>query len=119
VLPYPAIRRPATMASESTLTTTLRGSLVALVTPMYPDGRLDFDAYRQLIDWHIEQGTKGIVVVGTTGESPSVNMDEHAELISVAVKHTAGRIPVVAGVGGNSTSEAIILSQHALEVGAD
>lgn len=106
------------MASESTHPT-LQGSLVALVTPMHPDGRLDFDAYRQLIDWHIAEGTNGIVVVGTTGESPSVDMDEHAELISVAVEHTAGRIPVVAGVGGNSTTEAITLSRHALEVGAD
>ncbi len=106
------------MASDNPLPV-LRGSLVALVTPMHPDGRLDFDTYRKLIDWHIDQGTKGIVVVGTTGESPSVDMNEHAELIGVAVKHAAGRIPVVAGVGGNSTAEAITLSRHAHQVGAD
>lgn len=97
----------------------LQGSLVALITPMYPDGTLDFAAYRKLIDWHVSQGTDGIVVVGTSGESPTVNVDEHAELIKVAVEHAAGRIPVVAGIGGNSTAEAIVLSQHALEVGAD
>lgn len=97
----------------------LQGSLVALITPMHPDGSLDLEAYRRLIDWHVSQGTNGIVVVGTTGESPTVDVDEHAELIRVAVDHAAGRLPVVAGIGGNSTAEAIILSQHALEVGAD
>ncbi len=107
------------MAIDQSVTSILRGSLVALVTPMHPDGSLDYEAYKKLIDWHVEQGTNGIVVVGTTGESPTVNMDEHAQLISVAVKHAAGRIPVVAGVGGNSTSEAIQLSTHAMEVGAD
>ncbi|NYT38644.1 4-hydroxy-tetrahydrodipicolinate synthase [Allopusillimonas soli] len=96
----------------------LGGSLVALVTPMLPDGSLDFEAYRKLIDWHVEQGTDGLVVVGTSGESPTVDVDEHAELIRVAAEHAAGRIPVVAGTGGNSTSEAIELSRHALRVGA-
>lgn len=93
--------------------------MVALVTPMDQDGNLDFAAYRKLIDWHVEQGTKALVVVGTSGESPTVDMDEHAQLIKVAVEHAAGRLPVVAGVGGNSTTEAIELSAHALEVGAD
>lgn len=93
--------------------------MVALITPMDQDGNLDYVAYRKLIDWHIEQGTKALVVVGTSGESPTVDMDEHAQLIKVAVEHTAGRIPVIAGVGGNSTTEAIELSAHALEVGAD
>ncbi|KAA0910480.1 4-hydroxy-tetrahydrodipicolinate synthase [Pusillimonas sp. ANT_WB101] len=97
---------------------TFRGSLVALITPMHPDGTLDFEAYRKLIDWHVAEGTDGLVVVGTTGESPTVDVDEHAELIRVAVEHAAGRLPVIAGVGGNSTSEAIDLSRHALEVGA-
>lgn len=93
--------------------------MVALITPMRPDGSLDFDAYRKLIDWHIEQGTDALVVVGTTGESPTVDMDEHADLIRVAVEHAAGRVPIIAGVGGNSTDEAIHLTQHAKAVGAD
>lgn len=96
-----------------------QGSLVALVTPMQPDGALDYAAYRALIDWHVAEGTDGLVVVGTTGESPTVSMDEHAELIKVAVEHAAGRIPVIAGVGANSTDEAIHLARHAHAVGAD
>lgn len=107
------------MASSDSATPVLQGSMVALITPMFPDGQLDFEAYRKLIDWHIEEGTDAIVVVGTSGESPTVDMDEHAELISIAVKHAAGRIPVIAGVGGNSTTEAIELTRHAQEVGAD
>ncbi|MDS1142440.1 4-hydroxy-tetrahydrodipicolinate synthase [Pusillimonas sp. SM2304] len=95
-----------------------QGSMVALITPMLPDGSLDFDAYRKLIDWHAEQGTDGLVVVGTSGESPTVTVEEHVELIKVAVEHAAGRLPVIAGIGGNSTSEAIELSQHAKQVGA-
>jgi len=95
-----------------------QGSLVALVTPMQPDGSLDYAAYRSLIDWHVAEGTDALVVVGTTGESPTVSMDEHAELIRVAVEHAAGRIPVIAGVGANSTDEAIHLARHALAVGA-
>lgn len=92
--------------------------MVALITPMQPDGSLDFEAFRKLIDWHVEQGTDALVVVGTTGESPTVNMDEHADLIEVAVEHAAGRVPVIAGVGGNSTAEAIHLTEHAKAVGA-
>lgn len=107
------------MASINSAIPVLQGSLVALITPMFPDGALDFAAFRKLIDWHASQGTDGIVVVGTSGESPTVNVDEHAELIRVAVEHAAGRLPVVAGIGGNSTSEAIALSRHALEVGAN
>lgn len=107
------------MAISNTAMPPLEGSMVALVTPMDQDGNLDFAAYRKLIDWHVEQGTKALVVVGTSGESPTVDMDEHAQLIKVAVEHAAGRLPVVAGVGGNSTTEAIELSAHALEVGAD
>ena len=98
--------------------TVLGGSMVAIITPMHPDGTLDFDAYRKLIDWHIAEGTDGLVVVGTSGESPTVDVEEHAELIRVAVEHSAGRIPVIAGTGGNSTSEAIELSRHAKSVGA-
>lgn len=107
------------MASTNSAIPVLQGSLVALITPMFPDGTLDFAAYRKLIDWHVSQGTDGIVVVGTSGESPTVDIEEHAEVIRVAVEHAAGRLPVVAGIGGNSTSEAITLSRHALSVGAD
>lgn len=97
----------------------IRGSLVAIVTPMLPDGSLDYASFRQLIDWHADQGTSALVVVGTTGESPTLSMEEHGEVIRVAVEHAAGRIPVIAGVGGNSTSEAIELATHAKEVGAN
>ena len=97
----------------------LKGSLVAIVTPMFADGSLDLDALRALIDWHIAQGTDGIVIVGTTGESPTVNVEEHCTLMRVAVEHVNGRIPVIAGTGANSTSEAIELTQHAKDIGAD
>jgi 4-hydroxy-tetrahydrodipicolinate synthase len=97
----------------------LQGSLVAIVTPMREDGALDLDAFRRLIDWHIREGTDGIVVVGTTGESPTVDFEEHRLLIDTAVKHVARRIPVIAGTGGNSTKEAIELSAHAKKAGAD
>jgi 4-hydroxy-tetrahydrodipicolinate synthase len=97
----------------------LVGSLVAIVTPMFEDGSIDYDSLGHLIDWHIECGTRGIVVVGTTGESPTVNVDEHADLIEYAVKHASSRVPVIAGTGANSTVEAIDLSQHAQKVGAD
>ena len=96
----------------------LTGSLVALVTPMFEDGSLDWDSYRKLIDWHVSEGTDALVVVGTTGESPTVNVDEHAMLIQVAVEQAAGRIPVIAGTGANSTSEAIELAVHSQRVGA-
>jgi 4-hydroxy-tetrahydrodipicolinate synthase len=86
---------------------------------MRPDGSLDYEAYRSLIDWHVAEGTDALVVVGTTGESPTVSVDEHAELIRVAVEHSAGRIPVIAGVGANSTDEAIHLARRAKAVGAD
>ena len=97
----------------------ITGSLVALVTPMLEDGSIDFDAYRALIDWHVEQGTDAIVAVGTSGEPPTVSVDEHCELMKVAVEHAAGRIPVIAGAGGNSTHEAIKLTRYAHSVGAN
>lgn len=97
----------------------IQGSIVAIVTPMHADGALDLPGLRKLIDWHIAEGTDGIVIVGTTGESPTVSVDEHCELIRVAVEHTAKRIPIIAGTGGNSTSEAIELTQFAKDVGAD
>ena len=94
------------------------GSIVAIVTPMQDDGSLDFPRFRSLIDWHIAEGTDGIVVVGTTGESPTVNFDEHKELIKIAVQHSKGRIPIIAGTGGNSTAEAVELTASAKETGA-
>jgi len=95
-----------------------RGSLVAIVTPMSEDGALDLDALRRLVDWHIAEGTDGIVIVGTTGESPTVDFDEHCQLIRVTVEQAAGRVPVIAGTGANSTSEAIELTECARAAGA-
>jgi 4-hydroxy-tetrahydrodipicolinate synthase len=96
----------------------LTGSIVAIVTPMREDGTLDLACFRALMDWHIAEGTDAIVVVGTTGESPTVNFDEHKELIRIAVEHAAGRIPVIAGTGANSTVEAIELAGSARNAGA-
>jgi 4-hydroxy-tetrahydrodipicolinate synthase len=96
----------------------IKGSLVAIVTPMHDDGTLDLERYRKLIDWHIEAGTAAIVAVGTTGESPTVSVEEHQQLIRVAVEHAAGRVPVIAGTGANSTREAVELTRHAKQVGA-
>lgn len=96
----------------------ITGSIVAIVTPMNEDGSLDFSRLRSLIDWHVAEGTDGIVIVGTTGESPTVNVDEHCELIRVSVEHAAGRIPVIAGTGANSTAEAVELARFAQEAGA-
>ena len=97
----------------------LTGSLVAIVTPMHEDGSLDLERFRRLLDFHIREGTDGIVVVGTTGESPTVDWDEHRLLIKTAVDHVARRVPVIAGTGANSTREAIELSAYAKEAGAD
>ncbi|MEP7072779.1 MAG: 4-hydroxy-tetrahydrodipicolinate synthase [Nitrosospira sp.] len=97
----------------------MRGSLVAIVTPMHEEGVLDLDRFRALIDFHVAEGTDGIVVVGTTGESPTVDFDEHRLLISAAVERAAGRVPVIAGTGANSTREAIDLSVYAKDAGAD
>ncbi len=97
----------------------IAGSMPAIVTPMLEDGSLDYPSLRSLLDWHVEQGSDGIVIVGTSGESPTVSVEEHCELIRVTVEHIAGRIPVIAGTGGNSTIEAIELTQFAKKVGAD
>jgi 4-hydroxy-tetrahydrodipicolinate synthase len=97
----------------------LKGSLVAIVTPMHVDGTLDIPSLRSLIDFHVEQGTDGIVIVGTTGESPTVDFDEHCLLIRTTVEQAAGRIPVIAGTGANSTREAIELTHQAKEAGVD
>lgn len=96
----------------------ITGSIVAIVTPMHEDGSLDYDSLGRLIDHHVREGTDGIVIVGTTGESPTVDVDEHGELIRFAVTHAAGRIPVIAGTGANSTAEAVELTRHAQKVGA-
>jgi 4-hydroxy-tetrahydrodipicolinate synthase len=96
----------------------LSGSLVAIVTPMLADGELDLPRLKALIDWHVAEGTDGIVIVGTTGESPTVDVDEHCKLIESAVKFAAGRVPVIAGTGGNSTREAINLNRFAAKAGA-
>ncbi|MBP8277819.1 MAG: 4-hydroxy-tetrahydrodipicolinate synthase [Propionivibrio sp.] len=98
---------------------TITGSIVAIVTPMHEDGSLDLPCLRKLIDFHVQEGTDAIVIVGTTGESPTVDVEEHQELIRVAVDHAAGRIPVIAGTGANSTSEAIEMTAFAKKVGAD
>ncbi|MEN8175191.1 MAG: 4-hydroxy-tetrahydrodipicolinate synthase [Pseudomonadota bacterium] len=97
----------------------IRGSLVALVTPMRPDGALDFDALRGLVDWHVAQGTAAIVSVGTTGESATLDEDEHCDVIRRTVEFAAGRIPVVAGTGANATTEAVRLTRCAAAAGAD
>jgi len=99
--------------------TPIVGSIVALVTPMHEDGSVDYDALRRLIDWHIAEGTNCIGVVGTTGESPTVSVEEHCEIIRVSVEHARGRVPIMAGAGANATSEAIELTRFAKQVGAD
>ena len=97
----------------------ITGSIVALVTPMHEDGSVDYAALRKLIDWHVAEGTDCIGVVGTTGESPTVNVEEHCEIIRVAVEQAAKRVPILAGCGANSTAEAIELAKFAQKVGAD
>jgi len=97
----------------------IQGSLVAIVTPMHPDGSIDEGAYRRLVDWHVEQGTHAIVTVGTTGESATLDEQEHCAAIALVVEHVDGRIPVIAGTGANSTSEAISLTRCARDAGAD
>ncbi len=97
----------------------IAGSMPAIVTPMFEDGGLDYPSLRSLLDWHVSEGSDGIVIVGTSGESPTVSVQEHCELIRATVEHIAGRIPVIAGTGGNSTIEAIELTEFAKKVGAD
>lgn len=96
----------------------IQGSIVAIVTPMLADGSLDYPRLKSLVDFHAAEGTDGIVIVGTTGESPTVDVDEHCELIRAAVEYAAGRLPIIAGTGGNSTSEAIELTAYAKKAGA-
>ena len=98
---------------------TITGSIVALATPLHEDGGVDYPTLRKLVDWHINEGTDCIGVVGTTGESPTVNVEEHCEIIRVAVEQAAQRVPIMAGCGANSTAEAIELARFAKQVGAD
>ncbi len=96
-----------------------KGSLVALITPMRDDGSVDEKAYAEFVDWQIKEGTNGVVPVGTTGESPTLSHDEHRRVVEIAVGVAKGRVPVIAGAGSNSTEEAIMLTRHAKEAGAD
>ena len=97
----------------------IKGSIVAIVTPMHADGSLDYPGLNKLVDWHIAEGTDAIVIAGTTGESATVSVEEHCALIKATVEYAKGRIPIIAGAGGNSTAEAIKLTQYAKEAGAD
>ncbi len=97
----------------------IQGSIPALITPMLEDGKVDYPTLRKLIDWHVAEGTDCIGVVGTTGESPTVTVDEHCEIIRVSVEQAAGRVPIMAGCGANSTAEAIELAKFAKKVGAN
>lgn len=97
----------------------IQGSIVAIVTPMLADGAVDYDRFDQLIDWHIASGTNGIVVVGTTGESPTLTMEEHCQVVKHCIEQVKGRLPVIAGTGSNSTAEAIFFTEHAANDGAD
>jgi 4-hydroxy-tetrahydrodipicolinate synthase len=107
------------MGSQGNRMKPIVGSIVALVTPMFEDGSVDYDGLRNLIDWHIAEGTDCIGVVGTTGESPTVSIEENCEIIRVAVQHAAGRVPIMAGAGANNTREAIEMTRVSKEVGAD
>jgi 4-hydroxy-tetrahydrodipicolinate synthase len=97
----------------------IRGSIPALITPMLEDGKVDYPTLRKLIDWHVSEGTDGLVIVGTSGESPTVTVEEHREILRVSVEQAAKRIPIIAGCGANSTAEAISLAKYAESIGAD
>jgi len=97
----------------------IQGSIPALITPMLEDGKVDYPTLRKLIDWHVAEGTDGLVIVGTSGESPTVTVDEHREILRVSVEQAAKRIPIIAGCGANSTAEAISLAKYAESIGAD
>jgi 4-hydroxy-tetrahydrodipicolinate synthase len=111
------------LCSEATEMTTefrpIQGSIPALITPMLEDGKVDYPTLRKLIDWHVAEGTDGLVIVGTSGESPTVTVDEHREILRVSVEQAAKRIPIIAGCGANSTAEAISLAKYAESIGAD
>ena len=115
--PQPELNFPPSDMTSSTRQIT--GSIVALVTPLHEDGSVDYPTLRKLIDWHVAEGTDCIGVVGTTGESPTVNVEEHCEIIRVSVEQAKGKVPIMAGCGANSTAEAIELAKFAKKVGAD
>jgi len=96
-----------------------QGSIPALITPMLEDGQVDYPTLRKLIDWHVAEGTDALVIVGTSGESPTVTVDEHREILRVSVEQAAKRIPIIAGCGANSTAEATSLAKYAESIGAD
>ncbi|MBB2168485.1 4-hydroxy-tetrahydrodipicolinate synthase [Gluconacetobacter aggeris] len=96
-----------------------KGSITALITPMNDDGSLDFPALGRFLDWQVTEGSSGVVPMGTTGESPTLTHDEHARVVEYAVQVVAGRVPVIAGAGSNSTAEAVIMARHARDAGAD
>ncbi|MFM8575930.1 MAG: 4-hydroxy-tetrahydrodipicolinate synthase [Limnohabitans sp.] len=97
----------------------IQGSIPALITPMLDNGQVDYPTLRKLIDWHVSEGTDGLVIVGTSGESPTVTVEEHREILRVSVEQAANRIPIIAGCGANATAEAIALAQYAESIGAD
>jgi len=103
----------------TTASRTIQGSIPALITPMLADGQVDYPTLRKLIDWHVAEGTDALVIVGTSGESPTVNVEEHREILRVSVEQAAKRIPIIAGCGANSTAEAIALARFAESIGAD
>ena len=117
---YFQIHRACKRARDMTQATpSLKGSIPALITPMQDNGSVDYAALRKLIDWHVAEGTDALVIVGTSGESPTVNVEEHREILRVSVEQAAKRIPIIAGCGANSTSEAIALAKYAESIGAD
>ena len=95
-----------------------KGSITALITP-FRDGKVDADAFQKLVEWQIDQGTHGLVPCGTTGESPTLTHDEHRHVVELCIEAAAGRVPVIAGTGSNSTAEAVDLTEHAKRAGAD
>lgn len=109
----------STQTTDMTTTHRIQGSIPALITPMLDNGEVDYPTLRKLIDWHVAEGTDALVIVGTSGESPTVNVEEHREILRVSVEQAAKRIPIIAGCGANSTAEAIALARYAESIGAD
>ena len=109
----------STLTTDMTTTHRIQGSIPALITPMLDTGEVDYPTLRKLIDWHVAEGTDALVIVGTSGESPTVNVEEHREILRVSVEQAAKRIPIIAGCGANSTAEAIALARYAESIGAD
>jgi 4-hydroxy-tetrahydrodipicolinate synthase len=119
VCPLVRMLHPAQSNTDMTTQHRIQGSIPALITPMLDNGEVDYSTLRKLIDWHVAEGTDGLVIVGTSGESPTVNVEEHREILRVSVDQAASRIPIIAGCGANSTAEAIELARYAESIGAD